>query len=308
VLELGLHHEQQHQELILTDLKHLFAQNPLYPVYSEPRPFLPSQLQPRKWIEYRGGLCWLGSDREGFCFDNELPRHRIFLSPFRLASRLITNGEYLHFMQDRGYERPEFWLSDGWEEIQKQNGRAPLYWERRDGDWHEMTLSGLQPVRAEEPVCHVSFYEADAFAKWTGARLPSEAEWEVAAAELEIRGNFAENQLFHPKAAEAQKPGLLRGGNAKTCLFSEEIPNQEAPQQMYGDVWEWTSSSYSPYPGYRAPAGALGEYNGKFMCNQMVLRGGSCASPVSHIRSTYRNFFPPAARWQFSGIRLAQDA
>ncbi|HLH25807.1 MAG TPA: ergothioneine biosynthesis protein EgtB [Chloroflexota bacterium] len=287
IVELGLHHEQQHQELLLTDLKHALACNPLRPAYRESAPGPAAEAPPLGWQAYPGGVGWLGFAGGGFAFDNELPRHRVFLEPFRLATRLVTNAEYLAFMADGGYRRPELWLSDGWNTVKAQGWDAPLYWEPRDGAWWVQTLAGPRPVAPAEPVCHVSYYEADAYARWAGARLPTEAEWEAAAADLPVAGNFVESERFHPAPAPAGGTGL---------------------QQMYGDVWEWTASAYSPYPGFRPTAGALGEYNGKFMCSQLVLRGGSCATPASHIRASYRNFFPPDARWQFSGIRLADDA
>jgi len=285
VTTLGLHHEQQHQELLLTDIKHVLAGNPLRPAYRARPPGAPASAAPPGWVPHPEGVCTIGYDGDGFAFDNETPRHRVVIRPFALASRLVTNDEYLAFMADGGYERPELWLSDGWDLVQATAWQAPLYWERHDGGWMVMTLGGLEPVAGAEPVCHVSYYEAEAYARWAGARLPSEAEWEVAAAPLPVAGNFADNDLFQPAPAP-QRKGLT---------------------QMFGDAWEWTASPYGPYPGYRPPAGALGEYNGKFMCNQLVLRGGSCVTPRSHIRPTYRNFFPPAARWQFTGIRLAKD-
>jgi ergothioneine biosynthesis protein EgtB len=286
VLELGLHHEQQHQELILTDLKHAFASNPLRPVYREQAPAAGGDPLPLEWVRYAAGLRWLGHDGGGFAYDNEGPRHRAYVHAFALASRLTTCAEYLAFMEDGGYARPELWLSDGWTARQHHGWDAPLYWEKRDGDWRHMTLAGMRPVEPAEPVCHVSYYEADAFARWSGARLPTEAEWEAAAGGVPVAGNFLESGRYHPAPA-AEADGR--------------------PSQMLGDAWEWTASPYTPYPGYRPAAGALGEYNGKFMCNQMVLRGGSVATPASHIRASYRNFFPPEARWQFSGIRLARD-
>ncbi len=290
LIMLGLHHEQQHQELLLTDIKHVFAQNPLYPVYREHRPFHhPSQVPPLEWVEFAEGVYWIGHDGEGFSFDNERPLHRQFVAPFAIGSRLVTNGEYLAFMEAGGYARPEFWLSMGWQAVQQQRWRAPLYWSKFEGAWHSFTLAGLRPLDLTEPVCHVSYFEADAYARWAGARLPTEAEWEVAASSLPIDGNFVEDGFYQPI----------------TC---EEPPASEELQQMFGDVWEWTRSAYSPYPGFCPAPGALGEYNGKFMCGQMVLRGGSCATSKSHIRPTYRNFFPPDKRWQFSGIRLARDA
>jgi ergothioneine biosynthesis protein EgtB len=285
---LGLHHEQQHQELILTDLKHAFGRNPLRPIYRDIE--LPGAEAPGPigWLDYPAGLRRIGHDGPGFAFDNESPRHQVFVVAFRLADRLVTNGDYLAFIEDGGYERPEFWLSDGWNARNAQRWTAPLYWERSADGWRLMTLAGLRDLDEAEPVCHVSYYEADAFARWSGARLPSEAEWEVAAEGRPVEGNFLEGERFHPAPlAAADAAG--------------------SPSQLFGDVWEWTRSPYSPYPGYQPATGALGEYNGKFMCNQMVLRGGSCATPALHIRSTYRNFFPPDARWQFSGIRLARD-
>ncbi|MCC6484484.1 MAG: ergothioneine biosynthesis protein EgtB [Armatimonadetes bacterium] len=287
VLMLGLNHEQQHQELLLTDIKHVLAQNPLKPVYRPAQNTPETQTQPLQWIHYPGGIVEIGNDGQEFIFDNEGPRHREFLEPFALASRLVSCGEFLEFIEDSGYHRPELWLSDGWSLVQQENWEAPLYWEKVDGEWQVFTLHGMQPVRHSEPVCHVSYYEADAYAAWAGASLPSEAQWETAAAVLEIEGNFVESGLLHPE------------------------PPQEAdkdyPEQMYGDVWEWTRSGYLPYHGYKPPPGAIGEYNGKFMSGQMVLRGGSCATSGSHIRSTYRNFFRPQNQWQFMGIRLAQD-
>jgi ergothioneine biosynthesis protein EgtB len=280
VLVLGLHHEQQHQELLLTDLKHMLAENPLHPVY---RPGVSTQAGPAaalEWLSYPGGLCWIGFAGQNFAFDNEGPRHQVFLQPFELASRPVTNGEYLAFLADGGYQRPELWLSAGWATVQEQGWEAPLYWERQADRWWTFTLHGFEPVNEAEPACHLSYYEADAFARWADARLPTEAEWEVAAADTPMIGTFVESQLYHP-------------GPARNSLF--------------GDVWQWTQSSYSPYPGFKPAAGAIGEYNGKFMCNQYVLRGGSCATPASHIRATYRNFFPADARWQFMGLRLTRD-
>lgn len=289
VVELGLHHEQQHQELLVTDVKYNFACNPLRPAYVTPDVAKGAPAAgPLQWVSYPEGVHWIGHDGQGFAFDNEGPRHRCFVEPFQLASRLVTNGEYLGFMADGGYERPEWWLSMGWDTVRRQAWQAPLYWERRDGAWWTMTLAGMQPVREAEPVCHVSYYEADAYARWAAARLPTEVEWEIAARPLPIRGNFVEQQAFHP--------------------LPPSQSDAAAPlAQMYGDVWEWTQSHYSPYPGYTAPSGALGEYNGKFMANQFVLRGGSCATAASHIRPSYRNFFPADARWQFMGIRLARS-
>lgn len=287
IVELGLHHEQQHQELLLMDIKHLFAQNPTYPVYQNRRPDVGRKPSRLEWLNFNEGIAFVGHEGPDFCFDNERPRHRVFLENFQLASRLITNGEYLEFIEDGGYERPELWLSLGWFFVQEGKWAAPLYWEKRDSDWFYYTLTGFRRVEMNEPVCHVSYAEADAFARWAKARLPTEAEWECAAENVPLTGNFAEERNFHPV------PGRFSHG--------------EIPTQMFGDVWEWTRSSYDPYPGYEAPDGALGEYNGKFMCNQYVLRGGSCATPRRHIRSTYRNFFGPDKRWPFTGIRLAKD-
>ncbi len=289
LITLGLHHEQQHQELMVTDIKHVFAVNPLRPVYRKTglAPVSPAPTREQSWLENAGGLAWIGHDGGSFAYDNEGPRHQVFVQPFALADRLVTNGEYLEFMRDGGYERPELWLSMGWATAQENGWSEPFYWERRGEDWGTFTLSGMRSVDPNEPVCHLSYFEADAFARWAGARLPTEAEWEYAASDVPIEGNFVDSGRFHPVAAPA-------GGG-------------EFPTQLFGDVWEWTRSQYDAYPGYHAPDGALGEYNGKFMCNQFVLRGGSCATPRSHIRRTYRNFFPPDATWQFTGLRLARD-
>lgn len=288
IVELGLHHEQQHQELILTDLKYLFSLNPLKPAYSElPKP-VPGAESPLVFQTFGEGIHSIGHEGDSFAYDNETPRHRVFLNSFKLASRLITCGEYLKFMLDDGYDRPELWLADGWAAMRQEGWRAPLYWEQIDGDWRQFTLGGMRPIDPHEPVAHVSFYESDAFARWAGARLPLEAEWEAVAAAAPLEGNFVEDGRYDP------------------IPFTK--PPNGIPAQLFGDVWEWTSSPYTPYPGFHAVSGPLGEYNGKFMCNRMVLRGGSCATSRSHIRPTYRNFLQPAARWQFSGIRLAQDA
>ncbi len=281
LVELGLNHEQQHQELIITDIKYAFWMAPLRPAYCS----LPGSTElppvPLEWLEYEGGLCEIGHDGSGFAFDNEGPRHAVLLNPFRLASRLVTNAEYLAFMNEGGYRRPSLWLSDGWDAVCANDWRSPLYWEQRDVDWFQFTVAGWIPLSPAEPVCHISYYEADAYARWAGARLPTEFEWEIAAASLPVEGNFQESRRFHPRRAPRSP-------------------------QLFGDVWQWTASPYIAYPGYCPAAGALGEYNGKFMCNQIVLRGGSCSTPRSHMRATYRNFFPPPARWQFSGIRLAK--
>jgi ergothioneine biosynthesis protein EgtB len=284
--ELGLQHEQQHQELIVTDLKFNLAVNPLRPrVYPTAIP-VGAGAAPLEWVDVAGGVVWVGSDGGRFAFDNETPRHRVLLEPYRLASRLVTNAEYLDFMGAGGYGDWRWWTSEGWRAVRECGWRAPLYWELEDDHWHVYTLAGLHPLDPAAPVVHVSWYEADAYARWRGARLPTEAEWEHAAADLCVTGHFQEAGVYQPLPAS---PGA---GNL---------------QQMFGDAWEWTQSAYAPYPGYRALPGAVGEYNGKFMINQMVLRGGSCATPGDHIRASYRNFFPPDARWQFSGIRLAAD-
>jgi ergothioneine biosynthesis protein EgtB len=286
IVEIGIHHEQQHQELILTDIKHVFSINPLNPVYLEREQKLIPDIPDLSWVPFDGGIFEIGFEGKGFSYDNEGPRHKEYIEPFKLSSRLITNKEYLEFIEDKGYQRAELWLSDGYAAAENEKWNTPLYWKKENGEWHVFTLNGKQIINPNEPVCHVSFYEADAYARWAGSRLPSEAEWEIAADNITVNGNFVENKNFHPVP-----PGTPDG----------------KLQQMYGDVWEWTRSSYSPYPGYKTLPGALGEYNGKFMSSQMVLRGGSCATSASHIRKTYRNFFPPNARWQFMGIRLAKD-
>jgi ergothioneine biosynthesis protein EgtB len=290
LVDIGLNHEQQHQELMLTDIKHVLSVNPLRPVYADRGAASgAAAVTPLHWIELDGGIHSIGHAGEGFAYDNESPHHDVLLQPFALAGRLVTNGEYLEFMEDGGYRRPELWLSLGWATVQEQQWSEPFYWERRDDEWQMYTLHGMQRVAAAEPVVHLSFFEADAYARWAGARLPTEAEWEVAARLLaspdEEAANFVESGVLHPRAA---------------------VPGHGL-RQMYGDVWEWTQSQYTPYPRYRPAAGALGEYNGKFMCNQFVLRGGSCATSRTHIRATYRNFFPPDATWQFTGMRLARD-
>ena len=288
LVTLGINHEQQHQELIVTDVKNGLWTNPLRPAFraaQESHEAHHAPVAPLKWRGFDEGIYSVGFAGEGFAFDNEGPRHKVYLEPFRLASRLVTNGEYLEFMCDNGYGTANLWFSDGWDCVRNNQWNAPLYWEQRDGDWWHYTVEGMKPVDMSEPVCHISYYEADAFARWAGARLPTEFEWEVAARSCRTEGNFLESGHLHPRA-----------------------PKEDAAEplvQMFGDVWEWTASAYVPYPGFSPAAGAVGEYNGKFMCNQMVLRGGSCATPQSHIRVTYRNFFPPHARWQFMGIRLA---
>jgi ergothioneine biosynthesis protein EgtB len=288
IIELGINHEQQHQELIVTDIKHGLWSNPLRPAYRNLN-LKGAKPVPLRWYDYESGLRQIGHAGESFSFDNETPRHAVFVQEFSLASRLVTNGEYMEFIADGGYSRPDLWLSDAWEMVRTQNWAAPLYWEKKgEQSWQHFTCDGMTDVDPHEPVCHVSFYEADAYARWAGARLPTEAEWETVAEGIVagVQGNRLEDGNFRPVAA------------------SEDEVN--VPQQIFGDVWEWTQSAYSAYPGYRPVEGALGEYNAKFMCNQMVLRGGSCATPRSHIRASYRNFFPPQARWQFSGIRLAR--
>lgn len=288
--ELGINHEQQHQELLVTDIKHAFWSNPLRPAYQEG--VLrgdAADADPLTWRAFDGGLVDAGATDSSFYFDNEAPRHKVFLQPFRLASRLTTCGEYLAFIEDGGYSRPELWLSDGWKAAQAHRWTAPLYWDKSSEEgWMEFTCSGMRKIVDADPVCHLSYYEADAFARWAGSRLPTEFEWEIAAGGIPIEGNLLESGRFHPVTAGADE----QAGR---------------PRQLFGDVWEWTGSAYLPYPGFQAVAGALGEYNGKFMSNQMVLRGGSCVTPQSHIRASYRNFFPPETRWQFSGIRLADD-
>jgi ergothioneine biosynthesis protein EgtB len=304
IVVLGIQHEQQHQELLVTDIKHVFAQNPLYPVLRERTiEMVPPGSSPMHFLEFEETTVEIGHDGRGFSYDNEGPRHRALIPAFSLASRPVTNGEYIAFIEDNGYARPEFWLSLGWTTINEQRWNAPLYWTEHDGAWWNFTLSGFRPVNESEPVTHVSYFEADAYANWTGARLPTEFEWERAAFDCPIEGNFVDDERFHPCPAPASTQesavSVRRGGNAGRA--------DRHLHQMFGDVWEWTRSAYSPYPGYRAAPGALGEYNGKFMCNQYVLRGGSCATSRSHIRRTYRNFFQPEKRWQFTGIRLARD-
>jgi ergothioneine biosynthesis protein EgtB len=281
---IGLNHEQQHQELLLTDIKHNFWVNPLMPAYRVDLPQHSASPGPLGWSEFEGGLGSIGRQGAGFAYDNEWPRHTVFLRPWGLANRLVSNGEYAAFIDDGGYKRPELWLSDGWATVQNEKWRAPLYWLKQEGQWWHFTLGGLQPLDEQEPVAHLSYYEADAYARWAGYRLPTEQEWEFSAAEEPVEGNLRESGHLHPVPAEGA--GL---------------------QQLFGDLWEWTASPYMAYPGYRPPAGALGEYNGKFMCNQIVLRGGSCVTPQDHIRASYRNFFYPNERWQFKGLRLAKD-
>lgn len=290
-VELGIHHEQQHQELLLTDILHAFWSQPLRPAYAPPAEDerVPSAA-PLRWVSHPGGTVEIGAPADGFAFDNERPRHAVLLSPYKLASRLTTNAEYLDFINDNGYQRPELWLSDGWDTVCREGWQAPLYWqkERQEGaeGWNEFSLRGIQPVNLAAPVNHVSYYEADAFARWSNARLPLEGEWEQAANGRTVAGNLLDSFALEARPA---------------------VANAHAQQedQLFGDLWEWTASAYLAYPGFRPAPGAVGEYNGKFMCNQFVLRGGSFATSASHLRATYRNFFPPHVRWQFMGIRLA---
>jgi ergothioneine biosynthesis protein EgtB len=288
LVEIGINHEQQHQELLLTDILALFAANPLRPAYRarRSRPALPEP-EAAGWIDFQGGIRQAGHGGNGFAWDNEAPRHDVLIHPFRLADRLVTNAEWLDFMSDGGYRTASLWLADGWATVNREGWESPLYWEQRDGQWLAMSLEGLQSVERAAPVAHVSYYEADAFARWAGKRLPTEFEWEIAAEDLPVAGNTLATRALRPLPADA------RSG--------------DHPRQMFGDVWEWTLSAYLPYPGYRPPAGALGEYNGKFMVSQQVLRGASCATPDGHTRATYRNFFYPHQRWQFMGLRLASE-
>jgi ergothioneine biosynthesis protein EgtB len=286
VVALGVQHEQQHQELILTDVKHLLWCNPLRPAYRADGAGAAARAPELRWHAHPEGVFEVGHAGPGFAFDNESPRHRVFAQAFELATRAVTCGEYLEFMNEGGYRRPELWLSEGWRAVCERGWEAPLYWERAGGTWALYTLVGMRAVDPAEPVCHVSYFEADAFARWAGARLPEEAEWELVAHGQPIEGHFADRGRLHPTVAAAGSE----------------------PAQLFGDVWEWTRSSYGPYPGFRPLEGGLGEYNGKFMSGQMVLRGGSCATPAGHVRATYRNFFYPQDRWQFSGLRLARDA
>ncbi len=291
---LGLNHEQQHQELLLTDIKHIFASNPLRPIYKKSLMNNTVELDldsTTHWLSFSAGVKHMGNDDETFSYDNELPRHKCYVDNFQLASKPVTNAEYLLFINAGGYQTAEYWLSDGWQKINQQQWQAPLYWEKKTTEWYYMTLGGMKPVALDAPVCHVSYYEAMAYTRWlslhdSAVRLPTESEWEVAAAQQTITGNLRESLLLQPIAPTSSKTTL---------------------QQMFGDVWEWTQSAYSTYPGYYAEQGPLGEYNGKFMSNQMVLRGGSCATAIDHIRASYRNFFYPHERWQFSGFRLARN-
>ena len=282
LVELGLHHEQQHQELVLMDIKHALSCNPLEPEYVVTTAETASA-RPQDWVEHEGGIVEIGHGGEGFAFDNEGPRHCVLLEPFALADRPVTREEWLAFVEDGAYHRPELWLSEGWALVQQEGWNAPLYW-RHDGTaWREVTLAGPCPIDGAQPVCHVSYFEADAYARWRGARLPTEAEWEAVAASQPVTGRFLDLAVLHPQPTAADEHGL------------------------FGDVWEWTASAYLPYPGFQPAAGAVGEYNGKFMVNQHVLRGGCCVTPPGHVRATYRNFFAPSARWAFAGVRLARD-
>lgn len=303
LVELGLHHEQQHQELMLTDIKHVLSCNPLSPVFRDLDRHSDKGVESLQWCENEGGIRWQGHDGSAFAFDNESPRHETLLHPFAIGSRLVTCGEYLEFIEDGGYSRPELWLSLGWQAVQDNQWKAPLYWQLESGEWRIFTLGGRRSVNASEPVSHVSYLEADAYARWRGARLPLESEWEATIEGMGISGNFVESNELHPVPLGAcnEAVSLVEGIDATSSRSAS------LPCQMYGDLWEWTSSPYVAYPEYRPPEGAVGEYNGKFMCNQFVLRGGSCATSREHIRPTYRNFFPPDARWQFTGIRLACD-
>lgn len=286
IVELGINHEQQHQELLLTDILYLFSRQPLRPAYKPAAIASAANPSDVQWISFDGGIVQVGHDGEGFAFDCEGPRHDALLQPFKLADRCVTKGEWLEFIADGGYERHEHWLMDGWTTVQREGWKAPLYWERHEGVWQQMTLGGLRPVDPAAPVSHVSYYEADAFARWAGKRLPTEFEWEHASAGIAEEGSTLGSGALRPSPAGEGTDGL---------------------RQMFGDVWEWTRSAFSPYPGYRAPEGAIGEYNGKFMCSQFVLRGGSCVTPDGHVRRSYRNFFYPHQRWQFMGLRLADD-
>ena len=288
LIELGIEHEQQHQELLLMDIKHLFSCNPLAPRYRAVNAGLAKASPLLTWLPHEGGLREFGAQATGFAFDNERPRHRAFVAPFAFANRLVTNAEYREFVDSGRYQEPQWWLADGWHGVQTEGWGHPEYWRRQNEQWSEFTLGGTVALDPTAPVCHVNYYEADAYARWAGARLPTEYEWELVAEPLAIRGNFVEGGHLHPHAADAA------------------TDNSQA-LQMFGDVWEWTSSAYAPYPGFRPLRGAVAEYNGKFMSNQLVLRGGACVTPTSHVRASYRNFFYPHQRWQFSGIRLARD-
>ena len=286
LVELGLHHEQQHQELMLMDMLATFAENPLKPAVWSPAPARAAKLEPVGYVRFPGGIVRIGHEGHGFAFDSETPRHELLLRPFALADRLVTNGEWLRFMEDGAYGRADLWLSDGWGWVKENDVAAPLYWEKQGDDWLRFGLDGLRPVEPAEPACHISYFEADAFARWSGARLPTEAEWEIAAAAIPPSSGNQLDQAGPARPAPAAGSGI---------------------RQMYGDVWQWTMSAFLPYPGFKAAEGTVGEYNGKFMCGQFVLKGASCATPRGHSRATYRNFFYPHQRWMFSGLRLARD-
>jgi len=286
IIEIGINHEQQHQELMLTDIKHVLSLNPMNIGLKEFKSVKANKISKIQWVKFNKGLFTIGFKGKGFFYDNEKPLHKVYLNDYFIADRLITNKEYIDFIEDDGYRRADLWLSDGFATVEKYNWNAPLYWKNINGKWYYFTLSGLRKIEPNEPVCHVSYYEADAFARWLGARLPTEAEWEVAANNLKLEGNFVENNFYRP------------------IPF---IKSRKILKQFFGDVWEWTSSAYLPYPGYKIPSGTIGEYNGKFMSGQMILKGGSCVTSASHIRKSYRNFFYPHQRWQFMGIRIAKD-
>lgn len=299
-IELGVNHEEQHQELLLTDILHAFFTNPLRPAYRQDDLEAATPAAPIQFLPFPGGLREIGHTGEGFSFDNELPRHRVYLEPYALASRLVTCGEYAAFIADGGYKRAELWLSAGWDAVQREGWRAPLYWSNADGDWSLFTLRGERPLALMQaaPVSHVSYFEADAYARWAGRRLATEAEWEAAAEGQPVEGNLLDSGALTPLPAS----NLLQNKNGA----KHQDENRMKYRQCYGGCWQWTASAYLGYPGFQALPGSLGEYNGKFMSGQMVLRGGSCVTPAAHIRATYRNFFSPETRWQFSGIRLAQ--
>lgn len=303
-IEIGLNHEQQHQELMLTDIKHVLACNPMAPRYSE-RAIAPTPTTgASRLVQFSGGLRSIGHDGGDFAYDNESPRHQVFLYPFEISNRLVTCGEFLQFIKDGGYQHPQWWLSAGWQTVSQEEWKAPLYWQHKDDQWWQFTLAGMQPIDHDAPVCHVSYFEADAYARWAGMRLPTEAEWEIASSQAIDDGRFAD-ELIHSEQAVHPSPVATETATEKV---GDARQGFVPLQQMSGVCWQWTQSPYVAYPGYRPEEGALGEYNGKFMCGQYVLRGGSCATPSGHVRPTYRNFFPPDARWQFTGIRLARDS
>lgn len=304
LIELGCHHEMQHQELLVTDLLHGLSHNPLLPAFSAPEPMYVVGETPLSWIVNEGGLVEIGDEGKGFSYDCEMPRHKTYLNPFKIASRPVTNSEWILFMEAGGYEDAKHWLSDGWATCEKEKWDCPLYWWKQDGVWWTFTLRGPQEVNLNAPVVHVSYYEADAYARFVGKRLPREAEWELVAREHAIDGNFLDDKVYRPLPASD-------AGNADKSTESADIDdgagNKIIGHQFWGDVWEWTQSPFTPYPGFKPPHGAIGEYNGKFMSNQYVLRGGSCATPKAQMRATYRTFFYPHQRWQMLGLRLASD-